>query len=28
VIRNKDRESATSEVIELVMLAADRLQKV
>jgi 2-phosphoglycerate kinase len=28
VIRNRDRESATSEVIELVMLAADRLQKV
>ena len=28
VIRNKDRESATSAVIELVMHAADRLQKV
>jgi 2-phosphoglycerate kinase len=28
VIRNKDRESATSAVIELVMRAADRLQKV
>jgi 2-phosphoglycerate kinase len=28
VIRNKDREGATSEVIELVLSAADRLQKV
>ena len=28
VIRNMDREGATSEVIELVMLAADRLQRV
>ena len=28
VIRNKDREGATSEVIELVLTAADRLQKV
>jgi 2-phosphoglycerate kinase len=28
VIRNKDRESATSAVIELVMRAADRLQRV
>ena len=28
VIRNKDREGSTSAVIELVMQAADRLQKV
>jgi 2-phosphoglycerate kinase len=28
VIRNKDREGATSAVIELVMRAAERLQKV